>query len=277
MVKNYGGTRRGWTFDPITDSLDLVVGGTIVRKFAASGKGLYNIDTTKKYKLGTSLQTPDGRVFYYGEAGTSGVNAGWGAFFEITQTMAYEAIHVAAVAGQNTVVINQASIAKDEWAGGYIILGHNSAATEQNRYILSNTATNSDTHVVVTLDGPLSVALSTSEGVEIIPNPYSNLQTKASQEYCGVAGVSAVTATTGQFCWFQTWGPLWVTPGGAGTPGSTACERTVYFQGDGAIVGDVGFADPTTEPERRQVAGFIIQKDSAGAGGPPFIMLQIRP
>lgn len=277
MAKNFGGTRRGWTFDPITDSLDLVIGGTIVRKFAASGKGIYNIDSTQKYDIGTALQTPDGRVFYYGSTTTGGVTAGWGAFITATLPMAYEALHANAAAGDMKILVNQASISANDWKGGYIVMGHGAASTTQNRYILSNTATNGDTHVWVYLDGPLTVALTTSEGFEIMPNPYKGLCTKSSMEYNGVAGVSAVTAATGKYCWFQTWGPLWICPGGAGTPGSTQHERTVYFQGDGAIVGDVGFNDPTTEPERRQVAGYIMQQDSSGAGGPPFVMLQIRP
>lgn len=269
--------RTGFKWNAFTGALELYANGKLVNLYMGDPTAIYTASSTQAYDLGTRLQV-DNRVFRYAKAGTSGVNAGWGAFFEITQTMAYEAIHVAATAGDTTVTIVQPSIGENDWAGGYIILGHNSAATEQNRRIVSNTASDgATTHVVVTLDGPLHVSLSTSEGVEIIPDIYSNLQTKGSQEYCGVAGVPAVTTTTGNYFWVQTWGPCWITPGGSGTPGSTACERTVYFQGDGAIVGDVGFADPTTEPERRQVAGFIIQKDSTGAGGPPFVMLQVSP
>lgn len=278
MAENVRGTKRGWNYDPTSNSLDLCVNGVTVSKFAGDFADIYNADSTQKYALGTRLQMDD-RVFRYACAGAAGVNAGYGAFFKVTTTLGlgYEAIHVAASAGDKTVTLTEAGITADKWAGGYIVLGHNSDATRQNRRIISNTATDGDVHVVVTLDGPLHVALTTSEGVEIIPNIYSNLQTTALQEYNSVAGVPAVTTTTGKYFWVQTWGPCWITPGGTGTPGSTAHERTVYFVGDGSINGDVGLLDPTTEPERRQVAGFIIQQDSSGSGGPPFVMLQVSP
>lgn len=275
-VKTYGVAKRGWAWDNDTQSMDLIAGGTIVRKFAANGQGIYNIDSTQKYEIGTALQTPDGRVFYYSSTTTGGVTAGYGAFITATLPMAYEALHANAAAGDMRILVTQGSIGANDWKGGYIVMGHSAGATTQNRYILSNTATDDDTHVWVYLDGPLTVALTTSEGFEIMPNPYKAVSV-SSNEYSGVAGVPAVTAATGKYVWLQTWGPLWVVPGGSGTPGSTEAERTVYFVGDGSINGDVGLVAPTTEPERRQVAGYIMQRDSSGAGGPPFVMLQIRP
>jgi len=275
MAENVRAGKRGWNYDPVINGIDLRVDGVTVSKFCGDHPAIYNADSTQLYELGTRLQV-DNRVFRYAKAGTAGVNAGWGAFFQITQTMAYEAIHVAGTAGDKTVTITQPSITADEWAGGYIIMGHNSSATMQNRRIVSNTATDGDAHVVVTLDGPLHVALTTSEGIEIIPNIYSNLQTTYN-EYSGVAGVPTVTTTTGKYFWVQTWGPCWIIPGGTGTPGSTAFERTLYFVGDGSVNGGVGLVTGATEAHYRQSAGFIIQKDSAGAGGPPFVMLQISP
>jgi len=276
MGQNIKATKRGWNWDPYTESLDLIINGTIVRKFGSPTSNIYRVDSTQMYELGTSLQTPDGRVFYYASTTTGGVSAGFGAFATATLPMAYEALHADAAAGQNYVLVEQASITENSWKNGYIVMGHSSPTYTQNRYIVGNTASDGDNHVYVYLDAPLTVALTTSYGFEIMPNPYLSVSV-SSNEYSGVVGVPAATAATGKYVWLQTWGPLWIVPGGAGTPGSTAAERTVYFVGDGAINGDVGFVDPTTEPERRQVAGFIIQRDSAGSGGPPFVMLQIRP
>lgn len=236
----------------------------------------YEVSTTQRYALGTRRVTPDGRVFRYAAAGTNGWKSGYGAFHAGSLVIG-EVLHVAATEGDETVVIEQASIAADEWAGGLIVMGHGSAAKTQNRRILSNTASAATTnHVTVTLDGPLSESLLTSDYVEIIKNEYANVD-GGSNEFSSVAGVPAAVAVSGEYGWIQTWGPCWIVPGGSGTPGSTAAERTVYFVGDGSINGDVGFVDPTTEPERRQVAGYIIQRDSSGSGGPPFVMLQLVP
>jgi len=272
-LKNYDGGRRGFIHDPTTNTLDLCVDGVITTKFGGDRVEIYNADSTQLYPLGTRLQVDD-RVFRYACAGTNGVKAGYGAFYKVSLAVTYEAAAVASVVGDRSMTITESSITKDQYKGGYVVMGHDSAATTQNRRIVGNDASVGTT-CVIHLDGPIAVAGTLP--VEIIASPYADLQQTTSQEYDGVAGVPARTATNDQYFWVQTWGPCWIVPGGAGTPGSTATERTVYFVGDGSINGDVGLAAPTTEPERRQVAGFIMQTDSSGSGGPPFIMLQVSP
>ena len=272
MAKNYKGSRRGFIHDPVTNTLDLCVDGIIATKFGAERVEIYNADSTQLYDLGTRLQVDD-RVFRYALCGTNGVNAGWGAFYKVSLAITYEAAD-AVVIGDRTITINEAGITLNQLKGGYIVMGHNSAATTQNRRIVSNTVS-SGGECIATLDGPIAVAGTLS--IEVIPNIYGNLQVAGSQEYDGVAGVPARTATTGQYFWVQTWGPCWIVPGGAGTPGSTAAERAVYFTGDGSINGAVGMASESTEAHYRQYAGYIIQTDSSGSGGPPFIMLQVSP
>jgi hypothetical protein len=254
---------------------DLVISFSPTGGAAAGAINVYTVGATALYPIGTRyVDETDGRVFRYAKAGTAGWKAGIGAFF-MGSVVIGENLHANAAIGDTTVVIEQASIAADAWAGGYIAMGYGTA-NHQTRRIVSNTASDGSNHVTVTLDGPLTYTQTTSEYCEIIVNPYADLQ-QTTNEYAGVAGVPTAVATTGQYGWVQTWGPCWIRPGGAGTPGSTQFERTVYFVGDGSINGDVGFVDPTVEPERRQVAGFIIQKDSVGSGGPPFVMLQISP
>jgi len=256
----------------------ILAGGTL--------QTVYSISATQNYELGTRIVLSDGRVFRYAKCGTAGWKSGYGAFFKGAIVIG-ETPHVAVTDPNDTVItMAEGSIAADAWAGGYIVIGHGSAATTVNRRILSNTASaaNADpNHMTITLDGPVGVAETTSAYVEVIINPYADLQTTTSQEYNGVAGVPAAPATTGQFGWVQTWGPCWITPNG--TPGSLAHERTVYFVGDGTINSIVTMADhtvaggdmSTSEVGNRQLAGFIIQQDTASAGGPPFVMLQISP
>ena len=81
------------------------------------------------------------------------------------------------------------------------------------------------------------------------------------------------SATVGQYYWMQTWGPICISPGDAGS-GGEAEERQLVFGGNGGVFAHDA-AHATTLQE--QHAGFIIQKDSAGGDGPPFIMLQISP
>lgn len=270
-MKNYAGSRRGFIHDPTTNTLDLCVDGVIATKFGGERVEIYNADSTQLYPLGTRLQVDD-RVFRYACAGTNGVKAGYGAFYKVSLAVTYESAGAASVVGDRTMTITEA-LTLNQLAGGYVVMGHNSAATTQNRRIISNTA--GDTTCTITLDGPIAVA--GTHAVEIIPSIYGDLQQTASQEYDGVAGVPARTATDDQYFWVQTWGPCWIVPGGGGTPGSTVAERAVYFVGDGSINGRAGMAAESTEAHGRQYAGYIIQTDSSGAGGPPFIMLQVSP
>ena len=269
MAKNFSGSRRGFIHDPITNTLDLCVDGIITTKFGGENAHIYNADTTQLYPLGTRLQVDD-RVFRYACAGTNGVNAGWGAFYKVALAVTYEAAGAASVAGDTTMTITE-TLALNQLAGGYVVMGHDSAATTQNRRIISNTAGDSCT---ITLDGPIHVA--GTHYVEIIPSLYGDLQT-VSTEFDGCAGVPAITTTNNKYFWVQTWGPCWIVPGGTGTPGSTAMERAVYFVGDGSINGAVGLISEATEAHYRQYAGFIIQTDTSGSGGPPFVMLQVSP
>lgn len=266
------GHKRGFVYDPVTLTLDLCVNGEIVTKFGGASVEIYNADATQLYDLGTRLVVDD-RVFRYALCGSNGVYAGFGAFYKVTLAITYEAAD-ASVVGDRTLTINEAGITLNQLAGGYVVMGHNAAATTQNRRIISNTVS-SGGECIATLDGPIAVA--GTHSIEVIPNIYGNLQYNTSQEYDGVAGVPARTATTGQYFWVQTWGPCWICPGGAGTPGSTVAERAVYFVGDGTINGRAGMAAESTEAHGRQYAGYIIQTDSSGAGGPPFIMLQVSP
>lgn len=130
--------------------------------------------------------------------------------------------------------------------------------------------------VTLTLEEGLSQAFAVITGwVEVLPNSYGDLRgALLANEKVSHAGIPGTEVAVNEYFWVQTWGPCWVIPGG-GSPNGVGVgvnERTVVFVGDGSVnaVTDIlletGF----------QVAGFIIQNDSSGAG-PPLVMLQIRP
>jgi hypothetical protein len=237
------------------------------------------VDTVQQHALGSRYVDPvDGRVYRYCLAGTGGVVPGFGAAFGAVTHHAYEAIHAAASIGDTTVLIDQASVTVDEFAGGYIILGHNANATCQVRRVISNTVSaDSTNHVTVTLDRPLTANLTTGEGYEIIANLYANMvqggEPAGTLEKQSFAGVPAAVIAAASYGWVQTWGPCFCTPGGGTTPGDSANDRMVYFVGDGSVNGG---AHLTYAGKAYQPAGFIITEYSA-AGDPPLVMLQIAP
>jgi len=130
--------------------------------------------------------------------------------------------------------------------------------------------------VNLTLEEGLSGDFVTNSFIEILPNSYADLRgALLANEKVSHAGIPGTEAALGDYFWVQTWGPCWVIPGG-GSPGGVGVgvnQRTVAFVGDGSIN---AVSDLTLQGSGYQVAGFIIQNDSGGAG-PPLIMLQVRP
>ena len=264
---------------------------------------IYRASTVKdqEFSVGDRVVIPDGRVFRYAKSGTGGVLSSFGA-----QSSDMVLISVVAPAqttltapgfpattgricgavGSWVVTITVASgdgvaadgvVAEDEFRGGYIVIG-NQGSSAQNRGIIGNTAVASGGGTsVVTLDGPLTTAVTAATTyIEVLHNPYSNMRLGSAVrlERSSFLGIPAVTSTVGQNFWLQTWGPTWIVP--SGTPGSDQPgyannDRDVFFVGDGSIYG--GHA--ATVESGFQRAGTIIQSDVSGAGGPPFVMLQI--
>ena len=247
---------------------------------------IYKSSTVKdpKWGVGDRVVTPDGRVFRYAKVGTAGVLSGFGATARTASNISVLApaqpdgcgaigdrkVKITIAAGDGIAV--DGVVALDELKGGYIVL-NNQGSSPMCRCILGNTAVASGGGTtIVTLDGPLTAAVVSGTGyTEILLNPFSFVEIfggTATNEKQSAFGVPAVTGTVGQYLWLQTWGPLFVTPGGGTTPGDSNNDRSVYFVGDGSINGGAHI----TDENGYQLAGFILD---SGATTPPFIMLQI--
>lgn len=253
-----------------------------------------------EFNIGDRVVTPDGRVFRYAKAAgsvLSSFGAAMGDYVTISavapaQTTPADPGFPAPAAvqhgslGAKTVLITVASgnghagdgvVAQDELRGGYIVLA-NQGSSAQNRGIIGNTAVASGGGTcVIYLDAPLTAAVVASTTyIEVMPNPYRAMVPgggkSASKET--FLGVPVISTTTGKYFWLQTWGPLWIVPGGGDPngPGYGAGDRDVYFVGDGSING----AKTLTIENGYQRAGSIMQADVAGNyAGPPFVMLQV--
>jgi len=235
--------------------------------------GPYFVETTQRHALGRRLITWDGRVFKYGKAGGT-VYSGQGCYFDDEEQVGYTSVGDTQAIGDTQITIDSQTVAKDFWAGGYAIIYGADNSDVQNRGIVGNSV-GAATTVTVYLDGPLAVAITAdSTGVEVLGNPYADLRCAPAEDlnYASIAGLPAAKATVGQYFWLQTWGLCWIAPGEAGLGGAeSGAERQVVFNAGGALRAHI--LNVTTQS--RQHAGFIVQADSSGGDGPPFIMLQI--
>ena len=245
-----------------------------------TGHRIWEVKTVAQYSIGTRLITEDGRVFRYAKAAAA-CKAKYGAKNLYEEAISYTAATLAGAVGDTTIKCTVAVtdgaagggvIAKDELIGGFVVIYDATDTIRQHRGILSNTAAASSS-ITITLDAPLTTAVTLStSNFEVLGNPYNGLL-YTNNCYSSVLGVAMVEAAAAEYFWVQTWGPICITPGSTTTdPGADTEQRQVVFDGEGSII---CFADENTAD--RQVAGFIIQADSAAAAGPPFIMLQISP
>ena len=81
-----------------------------------------------------------------------------------------------------------------------------------------------------------------------------------------------IPATSGQYLWVQTWGPVWIAPQPEVSVG--LYNRQVVFRHDGSI-DEYDYLDAMTT--KQQHCGFVLANAQAGGQGAAFIMLQIAP
>lgn len=247
---------------------------------------LYEVSSTRnpEYHIGDRVCLPDGRVFRYALAtGTLVTSAGAKCWDE--ETIKYAAIAADRAIGDKYVTVTVDAddgvtdagtdaagvIAEDELRGGYIVFYDASDVVRQHYGIVGNSATTGAGTITIYLDAELAVAVLTTGYVEVMGNPYGNVR-RVNDGNSSIIGVPLRAATDGQYCWLQTWGVICLSPGSTTSdPGADAEERMVWFDAAGNLVCRLD------SDKDRQIAGFIIQKDSSAAAGPPFIMLQISP
>lgn len=174
----------------------------------AVGQGLYTSSADQIHELGFRC-TYGGRGFRYVLAGAADLVAG-----NVIQAPAQVANHlaltpVAAAIGDKTITVALGATAAtaNQYAGGYAII----STTPGNGYayrIASHPAAVLSTSVILTLDEPLQVALTTSSRVDLQANQYSGvIQSPVTTLTGAIVGVASYPVTAAQYGWVQTSGP----------------------------------------------------------------------
>ena len=233
--------------------------------------------TLQRYPIGTRYRS-GGRTYIYAKAGGT-LNPDLGAKNALTQHVAYTTIAATALQYATTVVIDVGGsdgaagdgvIAVNELAGGYLVV-FDADAKAYTRQIVSNTAVATGEMTLV-IDQPIPLALITdTDHAECMASPYLNLQANT-DTISSVLGIPTLIATSGQYFWLQTWGPVWIAPQGAVSTGNN--DRQVVFRHDGSI-DQHDYSDAVVQ--FAQHAGFVLANASGGGQGAAFIMLQITP
>lgn len=181
----------------------------ITQRLTISNQDARMVSATQLHKLGTIVETNDGRTFRYTQNGAVNLAGGL-----VTVTPAKVANHtniavaVAAVVGTRNVqvTVGATAVTQGQYDGGYLTV--NDGAGIGLSYRISGTPVigSAGTGTIV-LEEPVVVALTTSSKVTLTPNPWSNAIVhpgSAATFFCSGDTDTAVLATN--YYWSQTSG-----------------------------------------------------------------------
>jgi hypothetical protein len=253
-------------------------------------------DTVQQYPLGTRFVSGD-RVYRYAKANGT-CYPQFGAFKNkksntvavaptqktaAEQALAYPgetlasgaagSYYVAVTIDTEIGVLTTGVLTANELAGGYIVIGNGSAQSPQFRLIVSHPAlaTTGGT-LVVKVDMPLTAACTAAvTTLELIESPFYNVAADGAGggEYVSFIGVPACTASSGQYVWIQTYGPVWLTSNS--NTCDSAMDRTIVFVGNGSVVS----SNDVTVESGFQIAGYALDASGSGASNAPFVFLTL--
>jgi len=166
---------------------------------------IFSISSTKKHNVGTyRVDQRTGNGYRYAKAGGTLV-AGYATVAAQAAAAHIDETGVALSVGDTQLILTVTSgtaIAEDNLADGYFQIADGGLSYG----IESNTAiTNAETSIIITLDRPLQVAITTSSEVSIYANPWMDVTSSATDEnFC--TGVCPMAVTDNYYFWSQTHG-----------------------------------------------------------------------
>jgi len=182
------------------------------------------------HTLGTYMETADGRGFRYSKVGAVATVAG-----KVYQGPALDATNLqpsggltpaAAAIGDTSVTISSSiTVAANLLAGGYMSV----VVTPGQGYtyrVKGNTAVSAAAGMVVTLEDPIQVALTTSSRVIFTKHPYDGIVIEPGTPTARIAGVPTAIYSASSFAWAQTKGPCAVLFTGTGVAGKVVGSLT---------------------------------------------------
>lgn len=175
---------------------------------SAVEQDVHVISSIPRAKLGEKTVTADGRVYRYAKAGAVDLAPGK-LVVAATAVANHENIAVASAAAvgdtQITVTLGATLATANQYSEGFMVV--NDAAGEGIAYkIKSHPAANASASLVVTLEDPIKVALTTSSEVSLMKNLYDGLVISVTDQADAAVGIPNVTVTASYYFWVQTGG-----------------------------------------------------------------------
>lgn len=174
-------------------------------------------------KLGDKVHTADGRVYRYSKNAGTALDAGK---LTVASTLVANhtniAVESAADVGatQITVTLGATAATANQYSEGYVVV--NDAAGEGIAYkIADHGAAASAGDLVINLEDPIRVALTTSSEVALTKNIYDSVVISAADQADLAVGVPNVAVAADEYFWAQTGGTCAVLADEAVTAGQS--------------------------------------------------------
>lgn len=219
----------------------------ILQNGVESRVGLLDTTTSQTHAIGAKASLPDGRVFRWALADTTGWAAGLVLVSPALVTANHTNVNLAAAvsAGSLTagIALGATAATENQYAGGFLWI--NDGTGEGHVYgIKSHPAAALSTTLTVTLNDPIKVALvaSATSQVTLVSNAYNGATIGGAAPATRVVGISQVAIAASAYGWVQTRGTVsclasttgptvgsMLIPGAAGTVTvvTAATEQTV--------------------------------------------------
>lgn len=189
-----------------------------------SGQDVYTNSSVQTMPLGVYAETDDGRGFRYVKVGATATVPGkvyQGPAEDTTNLSPSGGLSIAAsAAGSYTVTLTSSiTLAKDALAGGtlHVVV---TPGLGQTYKIASNTAVTAAAGMVITLEDPIRVALTTSSKVQLRANLYNGIVVAPATMTNCVVGVAPSIISANYYGWIQTHGIVSALEVGTGTCGT---------------------------------------------------------
>jgi GTP:adenosylcobinamide-phosphate guanylyltransferase len=219
-----------------------------------SPQDVFTTSSTANTIVGARATTGDGRMFRYAQAGAVTLVPGTLQQATAQDTSNYQNLAVAAAAiGATQLTVSTSTTATANiLAGGYVLV----TFTPGQGYMYQiggNTATSGATGLVITLNDPLLVALTTASRIDLIPNPFMAVVINPSTATSAPVGAAVYPVTNAQYGWVQTQGACNLLADGTVTVGTTLVASNATagaveaFTGVQAFVGIAITGIATTE------------------------------
>lgn len=169
---------------------------------------VHETSTVARAKLGEKVHTVDGRTYRYAKAAGTALDAGK---LTVAATLVADHTNIAVAAAADvgateiTVTLGSTEVTSNQYAEGFVTI--NDAAGEGIAYkIRQHDAADASANVVLYLEDPIQVALTTSSEATLTYNLYDNVVISAADQADAAIGVPNVAVAANEYFWAQTGG-----------------------------------------------------------------------